>query len=277
MRDGLADLRDWWAEGVPLRCIPVKTTRGLKELSEPSIVRLAKLCSPLNPDLWQTKETPNVPRITTVDSRLGDAFCLLAAVVHAEIVFHKDASALGEAPNRRSRRYQSVYVSRGEWLVRFRPTGEDIRYFKNFVARINAAGWRPQGRFPVDAVFAGADFRQTLMTRLSLSASDFRKADLSRASLGEVKFGRADLAFAILKKANLAASNLRRANLHGADLRIANLRAAELTGANLREANLTEANLRLANLRGADLCGADLTAADLRNANFRGAALAGAV
>ncbi|MDJ0729715.1 MAG: pentapeptide repeat-containing protein [Crocosphaera sp.] len=314
IRDGLADVWDWWAEGMFLRPQPkiIKEKRKPTEYTfdAPYVEELAEFCCPLDLEVWKTA-LPEPVRVTTVDGRLGDAFFDLTAIVHSTLYDYQrqklDSSLnLNECERSQRRRYQIVQLPKDEnnqdiTLIQFAPSGENPNYFRNYCHRINAAGWRYPGSFPsyVQAIFIY--LRETYLNEADLRGADLRGADLRgadliRADLREANLIRADLRGAYLRGAYLREADLIRANLIRADLIRADLiradliradfsgaylRGADLRGADLREANLREANLIRADLSGADLIRADLIRADLIRADliradFSGADLSGA-
>ena len=150
IRDGLADVWDWWAEGVFLRPQPkLDKKRRTPEFEQVYAQELVELCSPQAPEDWKRKLPPPV-RITTVDARLGDACFELTATVHAALAEPVEkAKELEWAPRRR---YQRVAkLAEGKECIRFAPSGEANSYFQSYCARINGAGWRQGGRFPASA------------------------------------------------------------------------------------------------------------------------------
>ncbi|MDJ0582947.1 pentapeptide repeat-containing protein [Crocosphaera sp.] len=288
IRDALADVWDWWGEGVFLRPQPkiIQEKRKTKEyiFEPPYVDELTELCSPLDKDVWKTG-LPEPERSTTVDGRLGDAFFDLTAVVHSTLYEYQrqklDSSLnVKDIEAKERRRYQRLRLARDEQgqdvaLIQFAPSGEDSSYFRNYCHRINAAGWRVFGSFPshVRATLIylnGAYLNGADLYKAYLSAAELYKTNLSAACLRRAYLNGADLSEAYL---NLA--DLRRAYLNGAYLSLANLSLAYLSGANLSLADLTGADLSGADLSGADLSGADLSGADLSGANFSGANLRG--
>ena len=153
VRDGLADLWDWWAEGVHLRPQP-----GL------FAAEIIQWAASQAPDSYAPAFEPK--RTTTVDAHLGDGLFRLASHVHFAIAqktgwlrtrgdWWAGASERSLGP----RRCQTE-VRRGAnaWRL-FQPAGADPRYFANQVNRINSAGWRPEGPFPSGIPLHGCDLR----------------------------------------------------------------------------------------------------------------------
>lgn len=201
IRDGLADVWDWWGEGVLLRPQPKKHRYNNPDFDAPYVLELAKLCCPLDSEAWKFS-LPDVVRVNTVDARLGEAFFHLTALVHSELYNYArqqlpQSRKINEIESTRRRRYQTVQQVDDIFLVRFSPSGEDADYFRNFCSRINSAGWRAEGSFP---------------SEISASLID----------LGQI---------------NLSGANLSAVNLSGTNLRLADLRLAEnLTSVQIKSA-----------------------------------------
>ncbi|MDJ0676519.1 MAG: pentapeptide repeat-containing protein [Calothrix sp. MO_167.B42] len=293
IRDGLADVWDWWGEGVLLRPQPKISGRQKNtSFDAPYVVELAELCCPLDREAWKSS-LPEVVRVNTVDARLGEAFFHLTALVHSELhnCAHQQLPQTIEInqiePTQR-RRYQTSQQVDDIFLVRFSPSGENSNYFLNFCSRINAFGWRPEGYFPTEvwassihlagvnlihahlsganlsganlsgAHLSGANLRSAYLSDADLSDADLSDADLSDAYLRDVDLSDADLSGAYLRRAYLIRADLRRSDLIRADLSGANLSRTDLSGANLNGAYLSRVELSGANLSGANLSRTDL-------------------
>ncbi|MEO0947743.1 MAG: pentapeptide repeat-containing protein, partial [Cyanobacteria bacterium J06641_5] len=201
IRDGLADVWDWWAEGVFLRPQPrLDKKRKTPEFDVAYVQELVELCSPQAPEEWK-RELPPPVRITTVDARLGDACFELAAVVHSALAVPIEKPWELEWQPRR--RYQSSAQIEGSEYIRFAPSSKDSSYFQSYCARISGAGWRQGGRFPANA-FACQIY--------------LRGADLSQAYLSQAYLSQAYLRGAYLSQAYLRGADLRGADLSQADL-----------------------------------------------------------
>ncbi len=88
VRDGLADVWDWWAKGVLMRPQPTverKRNQAPKYGFQAAYVsELIELCCPLDKSVWE----PNLPlpaSLNLVDARLGDGFFHLTAIVHGRL------------------------------------------------------------------------------------------------------------------------------------------------------------------------------------------------
>ncbi len=268
IRDALADLWDWWAEGVHLRPQPFTNKRKVLEFDPPLTQELIEGAIPQD---WSKGDPlPPPPRFTTMDAHLGDALFRLCAWVHGYVAvaqgWKAPLSREGEHDPDGSRRYQSWFVQEQQTWVLFAPSGNSREYFQNYVNRINSGGWRPSGLFPAGAYLIGA-----YLSDADLRGADLRGADLSGAYLRGADLSGAYLRGADLRGADLIGADLSGADLSGADLSGADLRGAYLIGAYLSGADLRGAYLRGADLSGAYLIGAYLSDADLRRANYQDA------
>ncbi|HKQ08204.1 MAG TPA: pentapeptide repeat-containing protein [Blastocatellia bacterium] len=248
VRTGVADLWEWWGEGVHLRPQVVKERRGREAKLIPAYVNeLVEYVAPLDPDA----RGPAYVRTTTVDARLGEGLCLLAALVHAYMADSEQEPNLSEVIQ--PRKYQAIDQRDAHERLLFKPSGDSAQYFKNYIARINAAGWRPDGEFP-GWIFLG---------RVNL-----RGTDLSGTYLEGARLSGANLSGADFYCANLTGTDLRGANLYEAYLSHTDLSFANLIGADLRDAHLFNADLSEASLDGAELSTATLDGANLTGATF---------
>ncbi len=237
LRDLLLDVYIWWAEGVHLRPQP-RRDRDSRKWCPPFVEALLEDALP-----FDSRAEAEPPRSTALDAHLGEALMEMTALVHRLMARHPTA---GEQEGG----LRSSYRVRGD-VTRFAPGGGG--HFANLAARINAAGWRPEGPYAVKAALDGVSLAREGLYLMFLSGADLSGADL--------------------RWADLIGADLRRANLHGAKLIGAKLSEAKLIGADLSGADLSRANLIDADLSGANLIGADLRGADMRGANLRGADL----
>lgn len=158
IRDGLADLWDWWGEEVHLR--PVIKRENINQINRtPAFVEeLIKHSIPLY--ISEDMKLPIQASSTSRDAHLGDGLCRLCAYVHyyifeAESRKQSDSNQLmAESPSKNLaiRRYQSEQIEAGHSFVLFKPSGENPEFFKRCSHRINIAGERPRADFPA-AVF----------------------------------------------------------------------------------------------------------------------------
>ena len=294
IRDDLADLWEWWGEGVHLRPQVRLKAGQIEGKSQVYALELVDWCMPK--DLpRRAASPPTPPRTVTVDSHLGAGLLQLCVATHRGLLERKSAFenylqaiAKGASRPERSPRheemgrrpYQFVLELDSDELIFFDPSS-DNNYLFFYMARINAAGWRPQGPFAgggnlTGVWISGANLSGANLSGANLSGANLSGANLSGADLSRANLRRANLRGANLREADLRGANLRRANLSGANLSEADLRGANLREADLSEANLSEADLSRAYLSRAYLGGADLSEANLREANLSGANLSGA-
>jgi uncharacterized protein YjbI with pentapeptide repeats len=256
LRDLLADVYAWWAEGVHLRPQP-KRERGRHRWEQPYVFEMVEWSLPY------TDPEAEPMRLVALDGHLGYALIQLAAFVHAQLPPSTDSPVLhGEG------RYQYDDGTRRC----FRPGNGG--YFKHIAARWATVLMPFWVRLALPrVVLADEPLAHVDLSGADLGGANLTRADLSGANLWEADLGGANLTRANLSGANLWEASLRVASLREADLREADLSGANLSGADLREANLTRADLSGANLTRADLSGANLTRADLIRANLSGANL----
>ena len=210
VRDGLADLWDWWGEGVHLRPQP---TRGKTiDFEKPFVDELVEWAAPQ--DLDRKSALPSPPRTVAMDGHLGDALCELVAFVHFQVGSRSEPAG-GIHP----RRYQALVEHEGEKTLAFAPGGGDLegrrKYFQEYTNRINAVGWKPRGNFPAFSYLRGASFRggKRFFEMVPLMQLSFAGADLVGADLR-----RAGLILSLLVSTNLAEANLAGAFLYFAFL-----------------------------------------------------------
>src|SRR5215510_8732016 len=251
VRDGLADLWEWWGDCAHLRP-QVKTDRWKKSVIEPPFVEeLIRWAAPLTAE---ENEALPLESATSIDAHLGDALCQICAMVHFYIAVNdgleriepKKLEYLNSGGNRKCQ--QHARYDQIEFLL-FAPGGEAVKpghfnpTFRHYFARINSAFGSPLRGFPSRAILNGVHLAGAV---------------LSHADLSDVRLDSANLAGARLSLADLAGANLSRANLDCADLAGANLSEAILAGANLPHARLSDALLTGADLSHANLDGANL-------------------
>jgi hypothetical protein len=232
VRDGLADLWDWWAEGVHLRPQPAREGKRRELVFHgPYVSELIQHSAPL--DTGQGTTLPEPVRTTTMDAHLGEGLFCLCAIVHFCIAvtewptpdeLWKGVSPIGEG----TRRYQSILKQGDSEWVLFAPSGKESGYFANYICRINSAGWRPRGDFPGFTNLSGINLREVMLNRASLSRANLYRARLDRAILNRAILNRAILDGAILNKAILDGARLNGASLSGVSLSGASLNGASL-------------------------------------------------
>jgi uncharacterized protein YjbI with pentapeptide repeats len=234
IRDGLADLWDWWGEGVHLRCQPQLGNRRELKYEPPYVTNLIEYSLP-----FVSSAPPGTTRTTTMDAHLGYGLFNLCVLTHFYLLDLESEESARRAVNN-ERRYQSVIRNphTGRQGVRFAPSGHSREYFYNYIHRIAAAGLRPQGIFPVGA--------------------DLRGVDLSGAYLLGVDF----------YAANLDSTILRSALLSGATFTSATIRECVLDDSHLRGASMLMAVLTSTTLINADVGRVDFTSTTLDHVNF---------
>jgi hypothetical protein len=306
VRDGLADLWDWWGEGVHLRpqVLVDKKTR-VASFENPYVQELVEQAAPFDPMLRNASLEPK--RTLTMDAHLGDGLFRLAALVHYYVAVNsgwlenrsrevagsfpvqiwEGVSPVGQGP----RRCQSIVKQQGgEWTL-FAPSGTDSRFFANYVHRINSAGWRPHESFPLGVNLSGVDLRRvaveipmpatyriirTVWTHANLSDANAAGGNFYDHVMAEIladgiSFWQsflvtADFDNASLKKAELGFGILRDANLSNTDLQSAVLDNAYLSYSNLENANVAGARFKDANLEGAGMWNIKLEGDELEGA-----------
>ena len=183
MRALLADLWDWWAEGVHLRPQPgIGENSGQLEWPRSSVERWIPKSKPFVIDALD--RPPEPIRSTTLDAHLGDSLFRLCAWVH-----FFGLRSVSEEP----RRFQSLSNNQ----IRFRPGGNNSNYFGFLANRINAAGWRVGGSFPSGVFADGIDLTGSLIQGLSfmhssLNSTLWNGAGLMNCNIGDATVRGAD-------------------------------------------------------------------------------------
>jgi dsDNA-binding SOS-regulon protein len=260
VRDGLADLWEWWGDCAHMRP-QVKTDRWKKSIIEPPFVdELIRLAAPLTAEL---NETLPLEGATNMDAHLGDALCQICAMVHFYVALYiamneglewLEPGKLEYVRSDRKRKCQRLAKHEQIELVLFAPSGEYGRSghtnpaFKHYCARINSAFGSPLREFPSRALLYGVN-----LAHANLFVSNLIDARLNFANLSGVNLNCSNLARAKLARASLRNASLSHSNLNLANLSHASLVSASLDGASLNLASLDGANLSDASLNGADL------------------------
>jgi hypothetical protein len=279
VRDGLADLWEWWGDCAHLRP-QVRTDRWKKSVIEPPFVEeLIRWAAPLTAE---ENEALPLESTTSLDAHLGDALCQICAMVHFYIAVNDGLERIEPKkleylnPGGKRKCQQHARYDQIEFVL-FAPGGEDGKpshfnpTFRHYFARINSAFGSPLRGFPSRAILNGVHLTGAILSHADLSDVRLDSANLAGARLALSDLGGANLSRADLDGANLAGAHLSEAILDTATLYRANLGDASLHGANLSHAsldgaNLTGASLYYARLDGATLSGADLSSADLEGA-----------
>lgn len=240
IRTGLADLWEWWGEGAHMRPQAYKE-RGVPKIRPAYVNDLIEWDAPRDSRLtnWAYART------TTMDAHLGDGLFHLCALVHSHIADHEE-----EAAPVTPREYQSVRVINEKPRIVFKPSGEHPRYFDNYIARINSAGWRPT-YFSIREYMRLSDFGGASLDGVYFNSADLRDANLSYATLSSAHLNGADLRGADLRRAHLFNADLDRADLSGADLSGASLDDTMLHGAFLNLDDLLRSSISAEQLEAA--------------------------
>lgn len=184
LRDLLLDVYIWWAEGVHLRRQP-GCARDPREWATAFVEEMVLGALP-----FDSKVHAEPPRSTALDAHLGDALMEITALVHRLLLDRptNDQPGVGFRP---------VYRTTGD-IPRFKPGGGG--HFRNLVARINAAGWRPLGEFPANTSMASVSFAEEALFLLVLVQADLSRADLFEANCWRATIDSCRLQFADLSK-----------------------------------------------------------------------------
>ena len=208
VRTGLADLWEWWGEGVHLRPQLVKERRGRETRLESAYVNdLIVHVAPSDPDARGQAYV----RTTTIDANLGEGLFLLAALVHADMATSEQEPNLSETVQ--PRKYQSIQQRNASECLLFKPSGNGREYFRNYIARINSASLQSSLNFPGSIFLGGVDLSDADLSDANLRGANLRGANLSFAYLRGAYLSFANLSFAYLSDADLSGADLSRADL----------------------------------------------------------------
>jgi len=250
IRDALADLWDWWGEGVHLRPQPKERQKIWSFDEPPYVVELAKLA--MRRSNFNRKRPPRPIRTTTIDAHLGYALFQLNCFLHCYI---SEANGWNEAVatagtkelwalQRAGRRsYQIIVEHKNKDFIQFSPSGGSPEYFRNYVDRINGAGVQPGGRgrmpqifspeFPAGRMLRGVNFQGAALDNVSFAACDLTAANLEHSSLEHAELTIARVANTNLTRAHLYSATLYESNLDKACVLDANFFFTDLRGVNL--------------------------------------------
>ncbi|WP_346296876.1 pentapeptide repeat-containing protein [Rhodopseudomonas sp. P1] len=289
IRDFLAELWDWWGEGVHLRPQPfICDDTSSLDYKEVFASRLIKKIAPT--DLPRDK-LPEPIRTTTIDAHLGDALFQINCTVHFAINKKlgwldqhptKDLSEVSLNPSelwrgaiqRSGHRYQTSISRNDKEFVVFSPDSPDGKngYMRQYCARINSAGWRPMGQFPAGLDMSGVDLESVVLDRLSMGMEwpvSFRYARIADAEFNQCHFGRAadfEFCFGTRLQCHLVAGG--ETKFKGADLTDAVFRYALLWRADFAHSKVQGATFAGGTLQSVDR--EQLKAADLTAVRFEG-------
>lgn len=257
VRDGLADLWEWWCDEAHLRAqfrrAQRRRSRSSEKLLGPAYVNQLAEEVTSRTRLERDGSRVEVEGAATLDAHLGDALCQIAAFVHTTVARRegfqsRDFSRVGEQQSAASA-YQRCLQGERVRFVLFAPSGRDIMQFGRCIARVNAAKGRPFGPFPQSASLDG----------VVLSGVHLPYVGLIQTLLHGARLDGARLDGANLFNARLDGANLARSRFDGASLWRADLRESNLSGASFDFAHLSQASLDGANLDGASFRNARLT------------------
>lgn len=190
VRDRLVQLWDWWADGVHLRPQPFRPKgKNSIDFEQPYAARLIMQMAPTE---LPRGALPEPVRTTTVDAHLGDALFRLNCALHFKIneatgwietrsTPAETAIATWEGagtPSSDGRRYQTR-IRRGEkeWLAFAPSTPDGVNQFLEFyISRINAAGWLPSIRFPMERDLSGVDLKGAEVRAMAFYETNFQFA-----------------------------------------------------------------------------------------------------
>jgi uncharacterized protein YjbI with pentapeptide repeats/GTPase SAR1 family protein len=275
IRTGLADLWEWWGEGVHTRP-QSRRVKGIETIEPAYVNELIELAAPRVRDNFR-----EYVRTTTIDAHLGDGLFELCAIVHDLLAYYLEnnqreyqsilskIAIVNDFFPKSDKEYQLIIDNTIGMRLMFKPSGKNPYYFRNYVARINSAGWKPTGDFSYESNFGQVDLIEVDLNFVILTKAQLYEANLTRANLQGATLQYADLRHADLRSANLRAANLEYADFQYANLISTNLRYAALNYADLRHANLSSADFQMADLRHADFAYSNLKEAELGYADFK--------
>jgi hypothetical protein len=264
IRDTLADLWDWWGEGVHLRPQP-RMVNDKQTFARSRIDELVAWSAP-PPKRGALHSRP--PRTATLDAHLGDALFRLNAITHARIAFSTGWSAFKrtalemwagvQVRGHVCRRYQTRIVERHRAWVFFAPSGPDPLYFQFYSSRIDGAGYRPGGPFPLGAMCWVLDLRSVYLRipdhTYSRQVASWRYSNLSGADAAGSAFVGHELISVLARVANFT-----RCTFDSAVLDWSDFAGARLSSCTFRDASVHELNLRDASIEKSQLLNARRT------------------
>ncbi|HEY4356518.1 MAG TPA: pentapeptide repeat-containing protein [Acidobacteriaceae bacterium] len=252
IRDSMAELWDWWGEGVHLRWQPRKERKEWKLDVPPVATEFAR--NAMRQMNYGRQTPPHTIRITTIDANLGFGIFTITQAVHwsinkqigwLQLFAQVKSSKVWAQAELGAKRYQNrVVFGDAEYTV-FSPSGRDNFYFRNYAFRINSVGNRfAIVPFPSDMDLSGINLSGCNISHLIFLDSQLVTTNFSDAVAHDCDFGGVDAKYANFKDASLYGSSLIDASLPFADLQHANLYLADIRDAVLREAaNLTQYEL----------------------------------
>jgi hypothetical protein len=202
VRDRLADLWDWWAEGVHMRPQPYRE-KGKSNITfnPPYALRLAEQIPPTD---LPRGSFPEPVCLTTLDAHLGDALLRLNCALHFQINIATgwlDRPSLSDADLAKSiwegaervldgsRRYQTRITQGDRIWWAFAPSEPQssprVYYFKHYIGRINGPSARGWASLPEGSDFSGVDFDDTMLGGLMMDTVGFEYARLTHSVLSD--------------------------------------------------------------------------------------------
>lgn len=287
VRDGLAEVWEWWCDGVPMRPAPLVDPDGTRPpMAHHDGNLFAEVMRRLQPSQG-SRPQQSLPSTTEYDAHFGYALIQMCAMAHHQISTRmKEKAEQEDLMSRISSTRRSQLVDNH---LRFRPSRGLPGEFALVCSRINSArgypyantvgptmtermGGRPAATwstFPMHAKLPGAKIE------VDLSGTDFTGATLSFAVLeGEMKrtvFNGARCDSTLFAESILEGSFFRETDLRDAHLEQTDLSGSEFMGAQMENACLNETALNNASFRNASMIGATFVGADTTDANFQNA------
>ena len=205
VRDGLADLWQWWTEGAHLRPKIEQDKYGQVQgdFSAPYVNELIRHSLPIERKKITVETVPETPH--AMDAHLGEALCQLCAVVHAQLAARKNYDVrLATPAEKQLQSYQLIVTQESDNdITLFLPSGTtDIfnNIFQRSIARINSAEGRPGWLFPVGANLDDANLDGASLVGANLDGANLVDAKLNGASLNGARLFGARLDRAILDR-----------------------------------------------------------------------------
>lgn len=244
VRDRLASLWDWWAEGVHMRPQPYRERgKSSVKFNPPYALRIAEQVAPAD---LPRGSFPEPVRLTTLDAHLGHALLRLNCTLHFQInkatgwldrpslSGSELAKSIWEGAERDlagGRRYQTRILKGERTWWAFAPSSPDgtNHYFEHYFSRINAAGWYPHFRFPFEVDFSGVDFHSAPLRGFVFSQVRFEYARLTEADLEATQFLDCVFTAASARESNWTGSHIENIRTESASstLESANLERAD--------------------------------------------------
>jgi len=227
VRNALADLWDWWGEGVHQRPQPHHNNLRRRLDYRPALVaELVEYCAPLV-DAGPS-DIPPPRRFATLDAHLGDGLFRLNCWVHWFMArqqgFSGDPRLMwcvwqeASEPGVGCRRCQVRIEWQGDEWIMFAPAGniqEDTRYFEWYAQRINASGWRTRA-FPSGVMMSGIYLAYSRLHLMDWSDSDISFACLRHAGFTDNRIYRMLARFADFTNSTIVGSRFILCDVTGA-------------------------------------------------------------